>query len=429
MSFINKIERTIRFFAERPIQTMDALCRLYPWAGFTCALNGGLNGNSPWISFNIELTNGNKYYDDTSIVLKHASIAFKVGTVLSVDNRETRFGGYSGIDFDEDGNLIAISDKGGTALILIDDTAQKNAQQLVVNEDNFLNYYNATGYCLCPALEMFESRTVAGVTSGTNAGKFTYATIMSVERGTNSARLQDYEELRIHNGDCFVSDESTNEILRYPECDPERYPFSVATPNWSNAFSENNGIEAFDIKSDGEFIAIAEYDKEDQDGKNSSAFHAAWAWRTEDKYSKLHSAPIQFTYLSDPGFGVSSLTFLSNGGMLIVERSFTSLSVLYAGRFEVKIKYVPSGIIDSIVDGQAIKGITLVDILNDGKSGGLGYADNFEAIAAKENGDEVSLYCMTDDNRFPLQRTIMLEFSLKLSMLPGEVECCVSDGN
>lgn len=377
--------------------------------------------------FNVKFVDGNKYYDDTSIVLKHANATFTAGTVLLVDNRETHFGGYSGIDFDDNGNLIAISDKGGTALILINHAAHKNTQPLIINENNFLNNYNATGYCLYPALENFKNPLPASVTNNANDNKVKYATVVSLEKGENSARLQDYEEIRIHKGDCFVSEESTNEILRYLECDFDQYPFSVATPNWFNSFADNNGIEAFDVKSKGEFIAIAEYDKEDQDGKNGSTYHAAWSWKTKDQYSKLHSAPVQFTYLSDPGFGVSSLTLLSNGGMLVVERSFTSLGVLYAGHFQIKIKYIPSETIGNIVDGQEVKGITLVDILNDGQKGDLGYADNVEAIAAKENGDEVSVYSITDDNRFPLQRTIMLEFSLKLSMLPGEAGSTLFD--
>jgi hypothetical protein len=41
-----------------------------------------------------------------------------------------------------------------------------------------------------------------------------------------------------------------------------------------------------------------------------------------------------------------------------------------------------------------------------------GYVDNFESIAVKEGNNSTSIYMLTNDNRAPFERSVLLELEI-----------------
>lgn len=289
---------------------------------------------------NVVLNNADNYYDNHSIKLLVDGVYFKKGYVLTNDDQDSRFGEWSGMAFDNKGDLILVSDRGAYL------------KSSIVTEDGYLqNFINTT-----------------------------IGTIVVKELiGTK----KDFEELAVYNGSCYISDESLHTIFIYQDCNfrmlPKQMFTEYITIDYSSyhhsddtiefyqhrdanskakakakakALSYNKGIEAFDINSEGKFLAITEYG---HDKKNSSV-HQAYYWahkiRYENvfEYCQVYDFCKKFTYLSNEGYGVSGLKFLKNGDLLVLERHYNKIFGGFAENYEIDIKYIKKQEIENAIE-------------------------------------------------------------------------------
>lgn len=146
----------------------------------------------------------------------------------------------------------------------------------------------------------------------------------------------------------------------------------------------NQGIEALvDLRS-GELLAFAEELRDDRGD--------LFAWLIRDD---AHHA---LSYVTKPGFAPTGADRLE-GTVYLVERAFSVL-----GGFRARILALPAA---QIRPAARLAGVELARL-----DPPL-VVDNFEALAARRgpNGRTL-LYLLSDDNFFPLQRTLLLQFSV-----------------
>lgn len=306
---------------------------------------------------NIEFQDTDKYYDIDSI----KGVSLVKGHILTT-NEDKRFGEWSGMSFDEKGDLIFISDRGAYL---------KN--KVIDSNGNIIAFENSI--------------------------------IGNVKTLNNKSNKKDFEELSIFKNDCFITNESTLEILLYKHCDLETVPSNVAIPDWKKDLFYNKGIEAFDISNEGKFLAIAEYNRYD----HLDSHHKIYYWDTENEYMSIGSLK-ESIYITTSGYGISGLAFLQNGDVIVLERFYQKKIGGFAEDYEISVKHVKK---HDIENNEQITGKEILHIDNTSSIGKYGYADNFESIAVKTTDNSTSMYLLTDDNRAPFQRSILLEFELK----------------
>lgn len=364
--YYNVFTNPLSIIWERGVQTKESMLKkLFSMPGIKHMFGKYVVKHSDEVfKLNVVLNNASDYYDSDSVKLLVGGVYLKDGYILT-NYKDIRFGEWSGMAFDEKGDLILVSDRGAYL------------KSSIVDENGVQNFINTT------------------------IGK------ISVDDNTKTTK--DFEELAIFNGSCFISDEFLYQILRYENCDFGRAPITIKTPDWKSELSYNKGIEAFDINLEGKFLAIAEYDK----NKKDTSIHKAYYWSLESNYTQINSLK-EFTYLSKEGYGVSGLKFLKNGDLLVLERYYEKKFGSVAENYEIDIKYVKKQEIESAieVENAQVKGKSIIHIDNESISGKYGYADNFESIAVKEGNNSTSIYILTDDNRAPFERSMLLEFEI-----------------
>jgi len=389
--YYNVLTNSLSILSERGAQTKESILKkFFGIPGIKHIFGKYVVDHSDDVSkLNVVLNNADNYYDNHSIKLLVDGVYFKKGHVLTND-QDSRFGEWSGMAFDKKGDLILVSDRGAYL------------KSSIVNKDGYLqNFVNTTIGTI-------------GV------------------RNTDSTK--DFEELAVYNGSCYISDESLHQIWLYEDCDFNKLPGNIKTPFKSfNKFyyreflskelSYNKGIEAFDINSEGKFLAITEYG---HDKKNSSV-HQAYYWahtiRYENvfEYCQVYDFCKKFTYLSNEGYRVSGLKFLKNGDLLVLERHYNKIFGGFAENYEIDIKYIKKQEIENAIEKNTeVKGKSIIHIDNDSISGKYGYADNFESIAVKEENDLTLIYILSDDNRAPFERSILLEFEINDYLLSDD---------
>jgi hypothetical protein len=111
------------------------------------------------------------------------------------------------------------------------------------------------------------------------------------------------------------------------------------------------------------------------------------------------STPGQFSVRRSEEFDISDATLLPAGDLLILERKFSWLSGI-----GIRIRRIP---LKSVAPGAVIDGPSIfeADLANE--------VDNMEGIDAHvtEEGETV-LTMVSDDNFSPIQRTLLLQFTL-----------------
>ena len=94
----------------------------------------------------------------------------------------------------------------------------------------------------------------------------------------------------------------------------------------------------------------------------------------------------------------------------MLERFYQKKIGGFAEDYEISVKHVKK---HDIENNEQITGKEILHIDNTSSTGKYGYADNFESIAVRTTDNSTSMYLLTDDNRAPFQRSILLEFELK----------------
>jgi hypothetical protein len=155
---------------------------------------------------------------------------------------------------------------------------------------------------------------------------------------------------------------------------------------------ENGEVESFGQLPSGDFIAIAERQRD------AAGNTLAWIWRGNTATS--------FSIERYSSYNVTDLAVLADGSVLTLERSFTrtSLPGMAIRRFK------PGG----ITNGKLVKPDLLLEA-----SLPLYAIDNMEGIALCERHGETRITLVSDNNFSTiLQSTVLLQFALKMDALP-----------
>jgi hypothetical protein len=205
-------------------------------------------------------------------------------------------------------------------------------------------------------------------------------------------RWYDAESIAQHGGTLYVGLERVNQILRY---DYGRDGLTargkpIAVPPRLRTLPHNQGIEALvyvpaGLRLAGTLIAISERALDVK--RNILAFLLGGP------------QPGTFSIRRRDDFDVSDAALLPSGDLLVLERKFS-----WTGGLGIRIRHILLAEVrpEAVVDGRALF------------EADLGYQiDNMEGLSVHKSatGDTV-LTMISDDNFSPLQRTLLLQFTL-----------------
>lgn len=148
--------------------------------------------------------------------------------------------------------------------------------------------------------------------------------------------------------------------------------------------STHRGIEALAVLPDGRWLMIAE-----REGPAADLRHA---------WLGIPGAWQRLSYRPQLGFDVSGAAALPDGSLLVLERDFTLL-----GGFSGRLVRVPAA---QVHPGAELCGNLLLSLMPPFP------ADNYEAVAVRRETGASAIFLVSDDNFFPLQRTILVKLVL-----------------
>ena len=183
------------------------------------------------------------------------------------------------------------------------------------------------------------------------------------------------------DGTVLVAFESRPRVLRFGTDGRRLGSVPIRIP--LDELRDNQGIEAIAVAEDGTALAITEYSID----KDGNAFAAVIAG-TRTGVLKVR--------LTD-GFRPTGATFLPDGDLALLERSFARLSL------RMRVRRIARG---DIRPGATLDGPALME------AGLSSEIDNMEGIAAHRDERGTVLTIVSDDNGSFLQRTLLLEFLL-----------------
>lgn len=200
---------------------------------------------------------------------------------------------------------------------------------------------------------------------------------------------RDSETLLIEGERAWIAFENRNAVWRY---DRRTWRAEAASrPPEMRRWPVNAGSEGIARLPDGRFLIMGE-GLRDSDGSSPALVF-------EGDPALGHGGATEFRYRPPPGYRVTDAAALPDGRLLLLNRRFTIL-----GGFTVKLTLLR--LPPRIRAGLVVAGTELADFTPPVTS------DNFEALSvARENGRTI-LWIASDDNYFPLQRTLLLRFAL-----------------
>lgn len=186
----------------------------------------------------------------------------------------------------------------------------------------------------------------------------------------------------------WVGFEGFNQIWRYDATltTAQAGVAPAAMANWRR----NGGIETMARLADGRFVAISE----SKPYGESSRVGLVWAADPVDDPVPA----FRFRYRPAPGFDPADMTQLPDGRLIVLERRF-DLPFRWSNRLVLIDPHALTP--GSIVEGREIARLAAPLI-----------HDNFEGIAARREGAATVIWLVSDDNRLPLQRSLLLKFRL-----------------
>ena len=264
-------------------------------------------------------------------------------------SRDPRFGGLSGLTIGADGRLYAVSDAGYWV-----------SAEMILDSDTKL--LDLTDWIIQPLL----STTGAPVTDP----------------------LHDAEALaRAPDGSFMVAFETVHRIWRYPPPPVAFYssPLPVSIPAEILKAPSNGGLEGIAVFSDGRLLALTE------EFQNRDGSFKGWLIEGERFF--------ELSYLPSEGFRVTDCAALSNGDVIVLERRYVPLGILSARLKLVRATTIQPG--SKLVGEELIKLEYPLEV------------DNFEGVAVQEDPrNGTIIYLVSDDNYYPIQRTLLLQFRL-----------------
>lgn len=281
--------------------------------------------------------------------LNAGQLVWRGGIALRSTHR--RFGGYSGLHVSADGRrLLAVSDRGSWLQMS-------------------LRYGKAGHLAGAADARIGPLREVNGVELRGKQG--------------------DAESLAVlPDGSVLVAFERQHRLRLYPaSSNPlSEIPRAYATPPGVDSGPANGGIKTLVHVGRGYLVAISE--------RQRAGPRALLGWVGVDGGWQ------RFSYVRSRGFSPAGATLLANGDVLVLERRF----LLGRGN-AIRLVRVSRR---RIAPGRTITGREIARLQAPMT------VDNFEGISARPGGaGETLIYLLSDNNFNPLQRTLLLMFSLK----------------
>lgn len=192
-------------------------------------------------------------------------------------------------------------------------------------------------------------------------------------------------------GNVLISFEKNNRIGRFALADGEIGPplaYLKMPPELRRASSD--GVEAVTVLRDGPLkgavVAFAEH------RLRGRANHTGWIW--------IGAEPMPFTVTDTGVFQITDAAALADGGLLLLERSFT-----WSEGVKMRLRRLEPA---AVAPGAVTKGEVLIEA-------DMAYEiDNMESLSVREGPEGELLITMISDDNFNtfLQRTVLLEFAL-----------------
>lgn len=162
-------------------------------------------------------------------------------------------------------------------------------------------------------------------------------------------------------------------------------PKSIGAPKTLSRAHRNRGIEAAAVLPDGRLFALSENFPKD------APYVAGWL-RESGKWRAI-------SYERTALFYPTGAAVLPNGDLLILERRFT-----FVGGFATRFVQVP---VSALKGKKAIRGLEL------GRLEPPLVEENFEGLdIRRESSGRTLVYIVSDDNFFPLQKTLLMMFAI-----------------
>lgn len=192
-------------------------------------------------------------------------------------------------------------------------------------------------------------------------------------------------------GQLWVGFERANEIWRYAP------GFSAAqahsAPPAMAKWSSNGGTEAMGRLRDGRFVVLAE-------DRRGSAKGTVRGLAFNGDPVKAPRRGFTFSYRPPRGFKPTDMAELPDGRIAILNRRFAVSSA-----FTAALTLVPRA---AIRPGAVVTGREIARFEAPVRH------DNFEALAVVREGRDTILWIASDDNQWPVQRSLLLKFRLDM---------------
>ncbi|BEQ16841.1 esterase-like activity of phytase family protein [Desulfoferula mesophila] len=198
-------------------------------------------------------------------------------------------------------------------------------------------------------------------------------------------RNRDAEGLAARGGGFLVSFERNHRLWFYPPpLGLAGRPEPLSLPPWLTASPKNSGVEAVSVLADGRILLLAE--DSGRQGRTTGALGDGQGWQ-------------KISYRLHADFKPTALAPLPGGGCLVLERAYNP--VLGA---RARLGWLPP---EGLRSGAELVPVLLADLAPPLAT------DNFEGLAVvPEPAGGLRVYLLSDDNYFPLQRTLLLAFRL-----------------
>ncbi len=198
----------------------------------------------------------------------------------------------------------------------------------------------------------------------------------------------DSEAMAIHGKSAWIAFERNNQIRRYAR--PSWKLAATASPAAIGKWPGNEGSEAMVRLTDGRFLVFSE-GKRRPDG-SSEAY-----WFSGDPAAE-GTAAAPLGYVAPEGFKITDAAQLPDGRLLFLNRR-ASLADGFTAKLTVSDKA-------GAKPGAPLTGREIASLRPPLA------VDNMEALAVTREGGRTIIWIASDDNFFPLQRTLLLKFAL-----------------